>query len=127
MARGRLRMAIGSSPDGLEGRLRMATGRLRTARGSPFKLFTDGGSSGGGDVPLHIKMAVSGRLLKVGCLRIAQLVRVPAVSPPELTGPGAVDVQNPVEIPLLQALDKVVGMPVDVQRQVPTVQTAENR
>ena len=34
-------------------------------------------------------------------------------------------VQNPVEIPLLQALDKVVGVPVVVQRQVPTVQTVQ--
>ena len=33
--------------------------------------------------------------------------------------------QMPSEIPLLQALDKVVGMTIVVQRQVPTVQTVQ--
>ena len=90
-----------SSPDGPKGRLRMAQrvvsgcpqGRLRMARGSPFKPSTDGGSSEAGRRRCTIahQDGSEGRLLEVGCLRIAQPVSVLAVSSRELTGPGAVD------------------------------------
>ena len=86
MARGRLRMARGRLRMA-RGHPRVARGHLWTARGSPFKPSTGGGSSEAGRRRCTIahQGGSEGRLLEVGCLRIAQPVSVPVVSPRELT------------------------------------------
>ena len=119
------------------------------ARGSPFKPSTDGGSSEAGRRRCTIahQDGSEGRLLEVGCLRIAQPVSVLAVSSRELTGPGAVDTcwaqsfqvvarlrKNSTtqssrtltilrcQVPTVLAVQKPVEIPL---LQVPTVQTVQ--